>query len=124
VNSEETRWDETKNNFRNLEELNVSSLKLILHNNGVDYSDCIEKSELIRKIEKHCPQVLHVKTKSELFNVPEQEQCVICYDRRIDAVLLECGHLAVCVVCTKNLRDCPICRRLVSRVVQIFHVNK
>jgi len=124
ADSEDSKWSQSKNSYSNLEELNVGSLKLILHNNGVDYTDCIEKLDLIQKITKHCPHVLNVKSKSELFNIPEQEQCIICYDRRIDAVLLECGHLAVCVTCTKNLRECPICRRLVSRVVQIFHVNK
>jgi len=116
--------DESKNKIAKIEDLSVATLKLILHNNGVDYSDCLEKGELVHKIEKHCPHVIGVTTKSELFNIPEQEQCIICYDSRIDCVLLECGHLAVCVTCSKNLRECPICRRLISRVVQTFHVNK
>jgi len=115
---------ENKNQIGTINELNVSSLKLILHNNGIDHTDCIEKSELIHKVKKFCPQVLDISTRSELFNIPENEQCIICFDRRIDCVLLECGHLAVCMSCSKNLRECPICRRMVSRVVQTFHVNR
>jgi len=121
---ESAKRDESKNQLKNLEDLSVSSLKLILENNGVDFSDCLEKVELVHKIGKFCPQILSVNTKSELFNIPEQEQCIICYERRIDTVLLECGHLAVCTICSKSLNECPMCRRLVSRVVHTFHVMK
>jgi len=113
-----------KNKAPSIDALNVTSLKTILGNNGIDYSDCLEKQELIKKIERFCPQVLAATTKSELFNIPESEQCIICYDRRIDVCLLECGHLACCSKCSKNLAECPICRRGISRVVQIYHVNR
>jgi len=116
--------DKEKNKAPKIEELSVGSLKTILGNNGIDYSDCLEKQELIRKVERFCPQVFGATTKSELFNIPESEQCIICYDRRIDVCLLECGHLACCAQCSKNLADCPICRRLISRVVHIYHVNR
>eukprot|EP01118_Nematostelium_gracile_P005234 TRINITY_DN1639_c0_g1_i2.p1 TRINITY_DN1639_c0_g1~~TRINITY_DN1639_c0_g1_i2.p1 ORF type:complete len:271 (+),score=47.71 TRINITY_DN1639_c0_g1_i2:141-953(+) len=115
---------DNKNQINRIEDLSISSLKLILHNNGIDHQDCLEKSDLIHKVKKFCPQVLGITTKSELFNIPENEQCIICFDHRIDCVLLECGHLAVCMICSKNLRECPICRRMVSRVVQTFHVNR
>jgi len=122
--SPDVPYDNEKNKVPKLDTLSVSSLKTILGNNGVDYADCIEKQELIRKIEMFCPQVLTATTRAELFNVPESEQCIICYDRRIDVCLLECGHLACCAKCSKNLAECPICRRLISRVVHIYHVNR
>ena len=46
--------------------------------------------------------------------------CVICMDKPVGAVFLECGHLACCVTCAAPLRLCPICRGTISRTVQIF----
>jgi hypothetical protein len=39
-------------------------------------------------------------------------ECMICCDERINAVLLPCCHCALCENCAPNLRDgrCPICR--------------
>lgn len=41
-------------------------------------------------------------------------------DAPLDCVLLECGHIASCVNCGKQLAECPICRQYVVRVVRIF----
>jgi len=46
--------------------------------------------------------------------------CTVCMDERIQTVFLECGHLACCKNCSSKLRDCPICRQQISRVVTIF----
>ena len=39
-------------------------------------------------------------------------ECMICYDRRVDTILLPCCHCSLCGSCAENLRDgrCPICR--------------
>eukprot|EP01119_Soliformovum_irregulare_P007383 TRINITY_DN1979_c0_g1_i5.p1 TRINITY_DN1979_c0_g1~~TRINITY_DN1979_c0_g1_i5.p1 ORF type:complete len:176 (+),score=24.30 TRINITY_DN1979_c0_g1_i5:360-887(+) len=105
-------------------DLSISSLKLVLQNNGVDYRHCIEKKELIELVRKSCPNVIAATTKTELFGIPDDEQCIICYNHRIDTVLLECGHLATCKECSTGLAFCPICRRGISRMVQVFHANK
>ena len=48
--------------------------------------------------------------------------CVICFERRVDAVILECGHAAVCMTCAQNLRgECPVCRGTISRIVKLFY---
>jgi hypothetical protein len=50
----------------------------------------------------------------------DPDLCSVCMDRKIQTVFLECGHLACCKECSKRLRDCPICRRPISRVVLIY----
>jgi len=36
--------------------------------------------------------------------------CVICYDQDKDCVYMPCKHNAACIKCSKNLKECPICR--------------
>jgi hypothetical protein len=61
-------------------------------------------------------------------------QCTICLDKKIDCVLLECGHQCACFVCASTLQGgpadsvrprraaglCPICRSPISRVVRTY----
>lgn len=46
--------------------------------------------------------------------------CKICMDAPVECVMLECGHMATCVTCGKQLSECPICRQFVVRVVRTF----
>lgn len=36
--------------------------------------------------------------------------CVICCDSDKDCVYLPCKHNTACIKCSKNLKECPICR--------------
>ena len=46
------------------------------------------------------------------------EDCCVCMENPVQTVLLECGHMNLCIKCAKglsynsesNLRRCPICR--------------
>jgi hypothetical protein len=54
------------------------------------------------------------------------DTCVICYTNEIDCVILECGHLAICYLCSKDPSfkgDCPICRRVITRVAQVYRAR-
>jgi len=55
-------------------------------------------------------------------NNEETGICVICMDKKIDTVILECAHSAVCMVCSGTLKICPICRGNITRVVKIFQI--
>jgi len=57
---------------------------------------------------------------AELKSAPDREICKICMDSLIDCVLLECGHMATCTACGKQMAECPICRRFVVRVVHVY----
>jgi hypothetical protein len=39
-----------------------------------------------------------------------QNSCIICFENDKDCVYMPCKHNTACIKCSKNLRDCPICR--------------
>lgn len=45
--------------------------------------------------------------------------CVVCMERPVAAVFLECGHVACCVQCAQPMKNCPTCHASITRVVQI-----
>ena len=52
-----------------------------------------------------------------------QESCIICLTHPRECVLLDCGHVCVCVDCFENLptpRQCPVCRSPVVRTVALY----
>jgi len=48
----------------------------------------------------------------------ESELCIVCYENKINTVLLECGHRAVCLGCAEKLFECPMCREKLTRVIR------
>ena len=55
--------------------------------------------------------------------VDDPTACVVCLEQPRDVVLLECGHICVCMSCANALphpRKCPVCRSSVERVVPTF----
>jgi hypothetical protein len=60
---------------------------------------------------------------SDMDEVKAIETCVICLENPINCVFVPCGHLAVCLSCSKQmaLKDgCPICRVPIQQVVKTF----
>ena len=52
----------------------------------------------------------------------EQRSCKICWEEEADAVFIDCGHVVSCLACAKQVRDCPICRRSVSKAIKLYLV--
>ena len=50
----------------------------------------------------------------------EDDNCKICFERAVDCVLLNCGHICVCMLCSAGLRHCPMCRQPFDRAVKVF----
>ena len=46
--------------------------------------------------------------------------CVICCENERDALYLPCKHNTACVKCSKNLRDCPICKLKIEDIIKIY----
>lgn len=57
-------------------------------------------------------------------NDGNEGMCVVCLTNPRECVVLNCGHVCLCLDCVENIpkpRKCPICRGVVDRVVPIFH---
>eukprot|EP01113_Clastostelium_recurvatum_P008351 TRINITY_DN1392_c0_g2_i5.p1 TRINITY_DN1392_c0_g2~~TRINITY_DN1392_c0_g2_i5.p1 ORF type:complete len:389 (-),score=67.43 TRINITY_DN1392_c0_g2_i5:46-1212(-) len=48
--------------------------------------------------------------------------CKICFDNKIDCVILNCGHAVSCLQCTQKVTLCPTCRKSIERLVKIYHM--
>lgn len=54
------------------------------------------------------------------------ENCIICYARKKDALLAPCGHVCVCFgcaqqICSRSDDKCPICRGYVKDVFRVYN---
>jgi len=49
-----------------------------------------------------------------------QNACVICCDLDKDCVYMPCKHNTACIKCSKNLKECPICRMKIEEIVRIY----
>ncbi|KAK6625402.1 hypothetical protein RUM43_005699 [Polyplax serrata] len=104
--------------INDLEALSVKQLKELLSRNRTDFKGCIERAELLQKAIRLWSD--YVESRKDLDNLSLDELCKICMDAPIECVLLECGHMATCTTCGKQLCECPICRQFVVRCVRTF----
>lgn len=51
----------------------------------------------------------------------QQEACVICMDRQRNVVILDCGHICCCIDCAQRVNNCPVCRRVIARLIPTFN---
>ncbi|XP_060105413.1 LOW QUALITY PROTEIN: E3 ubiquitin-protein ligase rififylin-like [Heteronotia binoei] len=116
---------------QDIDALSVRQLKEILARDSVDYSGCCEKWELLERAtrlykEKGLQQLVcgtdapNATSSNAALPGWEENLCKVCMDSAIDCVLLECGHMATCTQCGKQMNECPICRRDVVRAVHVF----
>nr|CAD7588374.1 unnamed protein product [Timema genevievae] len=101
-----------------LETLSSKQLKELLVRNRVDFRGCCEKPELVEKAARLWNE--NTQARKELEKLDMDELCKVCMDAPVECVMLECGHMATCTNCGKQLSECPICRQYVVRVVRIF----
>lgn len=56
------------------------------------------------------------------------QQCIVCYERKVDTAFSPCGHLTCCSTCAARIngspfhaeRRCPLCRRNISSLLRVF----
>jgi hypothetical protein len=48
----------------------------------------------------------------------ERITCKICCDRSSDSIILPCGHIPACAMCSLALTKCPICRGEIKGLVK------
>ena len=56
------------------------------------------------------------------FEVADEEErlCGICMEEEMDCCFYDCGHVAACEGCARQVDVCPVCRRGVKAVVRIW----
>ena len=125
-----------------LEQLSAKQMKDLLAMNRVAFRGVVEKEELAKIIRRLWNQERRAK-EGERENVTllcetdtftlcffflhidkdrleDSDLCKVCMDNPVDCVMLECGHMATCTDCGKQMNECPICRQYVVRVVKTF----
>lgn len=62
--------------------------------------------------------------KSSVFLNPQETDksnaCIICCENEFDTLLMPCKHNIACMKCTKNLKECPICRKKIEDFIRIY----
>jgi hypothetical protein len=60
-------------------------------------------------------------------NIPDELLCIVCLERRINTVILDCRHAKLCIKCSRtillgyNKKKCPVCREEIKRgIIKIF----
>ena len=46
--------------------------------------------------------------------------CSICYTNEKNVVFLPCKHNVTCSECSKNIKNCPICRKKIIEIIKIY----
>lgn len=105
------------NTLSELEYLSIKQLKNLLSINRVNYKGCIEKHELLDRASRLWKE--HEQSRINV-EIPDENLCKICWDEPIECVILECGHMACCLKCGKQMSECPICKQYIVRVVRFF----
>ena len=56
------------------------------------------------------------------FQIADEELllCKICYEVEMNALFYDCGHVAACEECARQVDQCPVCRKRVVAVVRIW----
>jgi len=54
-----------------------------------------------------------------------EEICNICMERKINTVIVDCGHRIFCISCSHQYKDdasptCPICRKGITHIIKIY----
>ena len=50
----------------------------------------------------------------------DEKLCKICMTKKMDVVIIPCGHFVSCSECITSLENCPFCRSSVKAVVKTF----
>ena len=76
---------------------------------------CRECAEKAKENKELCPLCrFPIVDISNVFLVSNDENCIICCDKKSDSIVLPCGHMGFCSTCLENWysnkKCCPICR--------------
>jgi len=53
-------------------------------------------------------------------NKIEETYCKVCWERSMNSVLLFCGHICTCYLCSLHLTHCPICCKPIEKSQRVY----
>jgi hypothetical protein len=85
--------------------LSVRTLKSILKANFVEQSHVIEKSELVKLVQRLADQHKSDRNTTEESETGGNDDnlCRVCFDAQQNCVFLDCGHMVTCMDCAKKV---------------------
>ena len=88
------------------------------------YSDMMKKELELKEQELELKEQEILMRDSMINN--EDNKCIVCFDREINACPSSCGHLHFCDVCLNylqiNNKKCPSCRGPIDSITNVFKV--
>ena len=64
--------------------------------------------------------------KEQKIEEDENTNCIICFEKKKDQLILPCRHLALCSDCIpgiKELGSCPVCRATITQILKVYDVS-
>lgn len=57
--------------------------------------------------------------------IVEDGDCVICNERIVSTVIVDCGHSVLCLTCAndivkKGTKECPVCRKTMEKIIKLY----
>jgi hypothetical protein len=49
--------------------------------------------------------------------------CIVCFSRPQEMAVVPCGHLSMCSTCSSELKECPLCRGPIEKLLRIYAVE-
>ena len=96
-------------------------------NKLLDYDAAISNVKLVNTIIKKevfvdsQPKGVNiVPHENKLNKLQNDHECKVCLDKRSNCVIMECGHICCCLDCSGGLKNCPICRGVVTKIQKIY----
>jgi hypothetical protein len=67
-------------------------------------------------------QELQKKVRKLKAKCKDKKQCVVCWERDRNYILIPCGHYMLCgtCACTTLGKECPYCRKQIYDIQQVF----
>ncbi|CAG0899893.1 unnamed protein product [Darwinula stevensoni] len=50
----------------------------------------------------------------------DENLCKLCLEAELNCAFVDCGHMVACLPCAQMVRNCPICRKVITSRIRIF----
>jgi hypothetical protein len=53
-------------------------------------------------------------------NDPQIISCSVCFENKKNILFTPCSHITCCSSCAQKCQDCPICRKTIDNMIEVF----